>query len=195
MRLGFSLDPALDALVGIVRPRAVEEFDPQLLEVAQQPRGEQALPLVGRHEPRDLLLRPVDPQHFAEPGVGARQRQRVDFLARPHRGDPRHPVEFEQADQRIDDLLARAELLELLAPHRRFAAHFGADQHVGLGRDLLQPRLEHLRHRLDAGVARRRADHVAEVRSGTARGDREQLDPRRLVDLGVARSGPTDRPA
>ena len=41
---------------------AGQELDPQLLEIAREAGGEQSLPLVGRDEARDLLLRPIEPK-------------------------------------------------------------------------------------------------------------------------------------
>src|SRR6185312_853657 len=52
-------DPFLDPVIDVRAAAARQEFDPQLLKVAGETGREQPLPLVGRNEPRDLLLRPV----------------------------------------------------------------------------------------------------------------------------------------
>ena len=88
---GIALDPALDRRVGILVAAAREEIDPQLLEVAGQAGGQQPLPLVGGNEARDLLLRPVEPERFAEPDVGAGQGQLVDPLREPSAAIPKTP--------------------------------------------------------------------------------------------------------
>ena len=57
---------------------ARKEFEPQLLEIALQTGDQQALPLVGRLEPRDLLLRPVEAERLTKLGIGLGQCLRVE---------------------------------------------------------------------------------------------------------------------
>ena len=91
---GSALDPIVDRPVGIVAAAARQEIDAQLLEIAREAGGQQPLPLVGGNEARDLLLRPVEAERLAEPGVGAGQRELVELLARGERGDAEHAVEL-----------------------------------------------------------------------------------------------------
>ena len=106
--LRIALDPALDAFVGILAARSVEEVNSKLLEVADQAGGKQPLPIVARHVARDLLLGPVDAQHLAEAGVGSGDGKLVKLLAGPKRGNAEHAVQFIEPYQPVDDLLARA---------------------------------------------------------------------------------------
>src|SRR6476660_8516923 len=61
------VDPFLYSRINIFAAAAREELDPQLLEVAGKPGGQQAFPLIGGDETRDLLLRPVEAERLAQP--------------------------------------------------------------------------------------------------------------------------------
>ncbi len=87
-----------------------------------RPAASKPLPIVRRHVARDLLLRPVDPEHLAEPGIGAGDGQLVEFLAGAERGNPEHAIQFVEPDQPVDDLLAGAERVELRTPGGGLAA-------------------------------------------------------------------------
>src|SRR4051794_37874112 len=76
------LDPLGNTLVDLLAPAVREKLDPQLLEIADKPGRQQALPLVGRNEPHDLLVRPVEAKCLAEPRVGSRCLELVDPGAR-----------------------------------------------------------------------------------------------------------------
>jgi len=74
-------DPLLHSIVDIAAAAAPEKFDPQLLEIPCQPRGKQPLPLVGRHEAGNLLLRPIEAERFAEAGVSTCRLKLVELPA------------------------------------------------------------------------------------------------------------------
>ena len=132
--------------------------------------------MVRRRERRNLLLRPVDPEHFADAGIGARQRKDVLLAPRLKRRQTEHAVEFEQANERVDDVVARAHGGKLRTPGFGFLADFGTKQGAGLGGDLVEPRTEHLGQHRDIALPAGSAKDVGEVRTGPFRGDREQLD-------------------
>jgi len=178
------LDPFLDARIEHRAAAARQELDPELLEIARQAGGQQPLPLVGRDEAGDLLLRPVEPERFAEPGVGAGQRQLVDFLAGGERGDSEYSVELVQADQAAHDLVACAERDQAVAASGGFVADFGANE-LGRGdRNLAHPRLQHRAQLRHANLAAGGAQHVGEVRADGRGGDREQLDTHGFGEVG-----------
>ena len=85
-----SSTPSIDVLAAAPR----QELDPQLLEIAREAGGQQPLPLVGGNEASDLLLRPIEAERFAEPGVGAGRFELVELVARSERGDAEHAVEL-----------------------------------------------------------------------------------------------------
>ena len=119
------LDPVVDRAVELGAAAARQEIDPKLFEVAREAGGQQPLPLIGGNEARDLLLRPVEAERFAKPGISARDGELVDLAARGERGDAEHAVELVEAHQAADDVLARAERDQAVAPGGGLVANFG----------------------------------------------------------------------
>ena len=152
--------------------------------------------LIGRHEARDLLLRPVEPERFAEPGVGAGQRQLVELLARAERGDAEHAVELVQPDQPVGRSPCSAPSpIEPLAARRGFVADFGADQAWRRGRDLAPGRARAARtSSLD--VRSRRPTRAGCRRCARGSPLRGELRTRSMRDASVTSArldlGPTD---
>ena len=78
MRGPCAVDPDIDRRERVVALAALEEIEPQLLEIAGEAGGEQPLPLVARLEAVGRVLRPVEAERLAELGVGAGQLDLVD---------------------------------------------------------------------------------------------------------------------
>ena len=170
----------VDRTVRIVTAAPRQELDAQLLEIARQAGGQQPLPLVGGDEARDLLLRPVEAERLAEPGVGASHRELVDLAARGERGNPEHAVELVQADEPADDVLACAERDQSVAPGGGFVAHLRADQ-LGRGSRILRTPGSSSVHSVPTLVSPPAARRMSERCDADAcRGDREQLDADRF---------------
>src|SRR5260221_11785908 len=129
-------NPLFDSAIDVATAAPAEELDAQLLEIAREAGRKQPLPLVGGNEAGDLLLRPVEAERFAEPGVGAGRFELVELLARRQRGDPEYAVELVQADEQADDVVAGAERDQPVASSGGFVLHFGADEPCGRRRDL-----------------------------------------------------------
>jgi hypothetical protein len=70
-------DPAVHLRLWIGAAAALEEFEPELLEIPGEACGQQPFPLVSGGEPIGGGLRPVQPERFAELGVGAGQQDRI----------------------------------------------------------------------------------------------------------------------
>src|SRR6185312_3883697 len=121
-------DPFLNSVIDVRAAAARQEFDPQLLEIAGETGREQPLPLIGGHEARDLLLRPVETERFAEPGVGAGRFKLVELVARGQRRDSKHAVELVKANEALHDIVARAERDQPVTPGRRLILDLGADE-------------------------------------------------------------------
>src|SRR5690606_914757 len=122
-------------------------------EVADQSGREQPLPIVGRGVAGNLLLSPVNTQHFAESGIGTGDRQLVDVLARTKSGNSENAVELVKPDQAVDDRLGGSKFNHPRAAGRGLAADLGPDQSLGLGSDLLEAGMQHLADLRDAGLS------------------------------------------
>jgi hypothetical protein len=87
-------DPVIDHCLGIVAPPALQEFQPQLLEIPCQPRRQQAFPLVARREAVGGDLRPIEPERLAQLRVGASEDEhvRAELLAERRRCRSRRPA-------------------------------------------------------------------------------------------------------
>ena len=59
-------DPRLDRRGGIAAAALIDEIEPQLLEIARQAGGQQPFPLVGGLEMLGGIVRPIEPERFAE---------------------------------------------------------------------------------------------------------------------------------
>ncbi len=79
-------------------------------------------------ESRHLLLRPVEAEHFAQAGIGARNRQFVQLLASAHRGDAENAVQLVEPHQPVDDVLAGAQRFQPGPAGRSPRPYLGADQ-------------------------------------------------------------------
>src|SRR4051794_16022545 len=173
-------DPVLDGDVGVFGAAARQKVDPELLEIARETGGQQTLPLIGGHEPRYLLLCPVEAECFAEARVSSRYGKLVDSLAGRKRRNREHSVELEKAHEPANDVVARAERDQTITTGRRFVANLGADQLRRCCGDLAHAGLEQLAQNLDACLATACADDVRQVRANTRGSDREELNLDRL---------------
>src|SRR5690349_14477528 len=175
--------PMLDSGVDRLAAAAAEEVDAELLEIAGEARGQKPLPLIAGDKAGDLLLRPIEPERFAEASVGAGRFELVEVLARGERGDAEDAVELIKANKNPHDVVACTERDQSIAPRDGFVAHLGADELGCRRRDLAHAGLEQSAELVDPRLASARAEHVGDMRPNARRSDREELDADRRGKL------------
>jgi len=173
---GMFRDPILDAAVDVGTAAAREELNAELLEIPRKAGREQPLPLVGGNETRNLLLRPVEAERFAEPRVGARRFELIELVARSERGDAEHAVQLIKADKPANDVVAGAERDEPVAARSRFIANLRADQSGSSCGDFANAGLKQRAELFNACIATAGTQNVRQVRANARRSDRENLN-------------------
>src|SRR3546814_1937067 len=94
---------------------AAKQIEPELLEIAHQPRQQKPVPAVRRVERQRRALRPVDSQRLADDGVGLCQRHFAALA--PHSGgkvgDSNGAVKAMKLDDPVDQRSSEEHTYEL----------------------------------------------------------------------------------